>query len=380
MKKIAFIPIRSGSKGIKDKNIKEFNGKPLCYWTIRSSSESKSIDEVYVSTDSKKIIDIVESFQLPKVKTFLRSKKTSLDTSSTESAMLEFIEKMNFDEESIFILIQATSPFTKAEDIDGAIKKISKGSSVLSVCNFNRFVWDKNGPINYDFLNRNRRQDQNGFYIENGAFYVSYIGDIVKKKSRISGKIKFQIMPEETSIEIDTKLDWQLAEFLHLKQNRIKSNKVKLVMSDLDGVLTDGGVYCNQNEEFLKKFNVKDGMAFQILRENDIKTGIITSETSQFSDVRANKLKVDFLLKGDSFNGKLESVKKICNDLNIDLSEVAYMGDDINCYELLSEVGYRACPIDAVKKIKKIHNIYISPLPGGSGCFRDFIDNLTYDS
>ena len=60
-------------------------------------------------------------------------------------------------------------------------------------------------------------------------------------------------MPEETSIEIDTKLDWQLAEFLHLKQNRIISNKVKLVMSDLDGVLTDGGVYCNQNEEFLKK-------------------------------------------------------------------------------------------------------------------------------
>ena len=156
MKKIAFIPIRSGSKGIKDKNIKEFNGKPLCYWTIRSSSESKSIDEVYVSTDSKKIIDIVESFQLPKVKTFLRSKKTSLDTSSTESAMLEFIEKMNFDEESIFILIQATSPFTKAEDIDSAIKKISKGSSVLSVCNFNRFIWDKNGPLNYDFLNRNR--------------------------------------------------------------------------------------------------------------------------------------------------------------------------------------------------------------------------------
>ena len=91
----------------------------------------------------QKIIDIVESFQLPKVKLFLEV-KNFLDTSSTD-AMLEFIEKMNFDEESIFILIQATSPFTKAEDIDGAIKKISKGSSVLSVCNFNRFIWDKNG-------------------------------------------------------------------------------------------------------------------------------------------------------------------------------------------------------------------------------------------
>lgn len=380
MKTIAFIPIRSGSKGIKDKNIKEFNGKPLCYWTIKCSSESKSIDEIYVSTDSKKIIDIVKSFQLPKVKTFLRSKKTSLDTSSTESAMLEFIEKKNFDKESIFILIQATSPFTKAEDIDGAIRKISKGSSVLSVCNFKRFIWDNNGPINYDFLNRNRRQDQNGYYLENGAFYISYINDIIKTKSRISGKIKFQVMSEESSIEIDTQMDWDLAEFLHLKKQKVNNKKIKLVLSDLDGVLTDGGVYYNQKEELLKKFNMKDGMGFQLLRENNIKTGIITSETSNFSDVRSNKLKVDFLLKGDSFQGKLKSVKKICNDLNINLSEVAYMGDDINCFELLSEVGYKACPIDAVDKIKKIDNIYISPLPGGSGCFRDFIDKLTHDS
>ena len=74
MRKIAFIPIRSGSKGIKNKNIKEFNGKPLCYWTIKSAVEAKLIDKVYVSTDSKKIIDIVESFELPKVKTFFRSK------------------------------------------------------------------------------------------------------------------------------------------------------------------------------------------------------------------------------------------------------------------------------------------------------------------
>ncbi len=380
MEKIAFIPIRSGSKGIKNKNIKEFNGKPLCYWTIKSAVDAKSIDKVYVSTDSNKIIDIVESFGLPKVKTFYRSKDTSSDTSSTESAMLEIIRKLSFNKESIFILLQVTSPFTKPKDLDEAIKKLSKGKSILSVCNFNRFIWNKKGPLNYDYLNRSRRQDQNGFYIENGAFYISYVGDIIKTKSRISGQIEFQIMTEEASIEIDTKLDWQLAEFLHSKQEKIINSKIKLVLSDLDGVLTDGGVYCSQNEEFLKKFNVKDGMGFQILRESDIKTGIITSETSQFSDVRANKLKVDFLLKGDSFNGKLKSVKKICNDLNIDLSEVAYMGDDINCYELLREVGYKACPIDAVKKIKKIDNIYISPLPGGSGCFRDFIDNILYDS
>ena len=73
-KNIAFIPIRSGSKGIKDKNIKKFNGKPLCYWTVKSAAESKLVDEVYVSTDSKKIIQIVESFELPKVKLFIEVK------------------------------------------------------------------------------------------------------------------------------------------------------------------------------------------------------------------------------------------------------------------------------------------------------------------
>ena len=103
----------------------------------------------------------------------------------------------------------------KPKDLDEAIKKLSKGKSILSVSNFNRFIWNKKGPLNYDYLNRSRRQDQNGFYIENGAFYISYVGDIIKTKSRISGQIEFQIMTEEASIEIDTKLDWQLAEFLH---------------------------------------------------------------------------------------------------------------------------------------------------------------------
>jgi YrbI family 3-deoxy-D-manno-octulosonate 8-phosphate phosphatase len=375
MKRIAFVPLRSGSKGIKNKNIKEFNNKPLCYWTIKSASEAKLIDKVYVSTDSKKIIDLVESFNLPKVETFLRSGETSMDSSSTESAMLEIINNKNFDSDSIFILIQATSPFTLSKDLDNAISKLKKGNSIISVCDFKRFVWDKNGPINYNYMRRNRRQEQGGYYIENGAFYISYVGDILKTKSRISGQIEFQIMSEESSIEIDTQMDWDLAEYLFSKKNKSNNKKIKLVLSDLDGVLTDGGVYYSQKEELLKKFNMKDGMGFQLLRENNIKTGIITSEKTSFSDIRASKIKADFLFKGDSFIGKLNTVKKICDKLNINLSEVAYMGDDLNCYELLNEVGFPACPNDAVNKIKKIRNIYISNFNGGNACFRDFIDN-----
>ena len=100
----------------------------MCYWTVKSAAESKLVDEVYVSTDSKKIIQIVESFELPKVKTFHRSKRTSTDTSSTESAMLEIINGLNFDIESVFILIQATSPFTSSKDLDEGIQKLSSAT------------------------------------------------------------------------------------------------------------------------------------------------------------------------------------------------------------------------------------------------------------
>ena len=372
---IAFIPLRSGSKGIEGKNIKDFNGRPLCYWSIKAASESSQIDEIYISSDSQKILDLVGDLKLNKVNTFLRSKETSSDEATTESAMVEIINKLNFNHESTFVLIQATSPFVTNLDLDAAISKLQKGKSIISVSPFKRFIWNENGPVNYDYFHRKRRQEFNDYFIENGSFYINYVGEILKYESRLSGKIEFQVMSEEASLEIDTEFDWDVAEYIHGKMNK-NFNRIKLFLTDLDGVLTDGGVYCNMESEFLKKFNVKDGMGFELLRKNNILTGIVTTEKTSFSDVRAKKIQSDFLIKGESFNGKLESVLRICEEKQIDLSEVAYIGDDINCFQLLSKVGYPGCPNDAVRQIKNITNIYISPKNGGDGCVRDFIDKL----
>jgi len=374
-KTIAFIPLRSGSKGIKNKNIKDFNGRPLCYWSIKAASESLKIDEIYISSDSKKILQTVDDFRLKKVKTFLRSRETSSDEASTESAMIEIINNLNFNYDFTFVLIQATNPFLSKEDLDAAILKLQKGKSIISVSPFKRFIWNEKGPVNYDYFQRKRRQDFNDYFIENGSFYINYVGEILKNGSRLSGEVEFQIMNEEASLEIDSEFDWNVAEYIHSKKINHK-NKIKLFLTDLDGVLTDGGVYCNMETEFLKKFNVKDGMGFELLRKKNIKTGIVTTEKTSFSDVRAKKINSDFLIKGKSFNGKLKSVLKICEDNKIDLSEVAYIGDDVNCFELLNRVGYPGCPNDAVRKIKKINNIYISPKKGGESCVRDFIDKI----
>ncbi len=114
-------------------------------------------------------------------------------------------------------------------------------------------------------------------------------------------------------------------------------------------------------------------MGFQLLREAGIKTGIITSENTKIVENRAKKLKVDFLYQGKRDGGKLAVAKEICDMLKIDFGEVAYIGDDVNCVDLLSAVGFAACPADAVIEVKKIPHIKLLEKRGGEGCVREFI-------
>lgn len=150
---------------------------------------------------------------------------------------------------------------------------------------------------------------------------------------------------------------------------------IKLFLTDVDGVLTDSGMYYSENGDELKKFNTKDGMGFSLLRKAGIKTGIITSENTKIVERRAQKLKVDYLYQGTA-RTKLESAKEICEKENISLRETAYIGDDINCAELLSNVGFAACPADAVTRIKQIPGIHILSKKGGEGCVREWIEIL----
>lgn len=150
--------------------------------------------------------------------------------------------------------------------------------------------------------------------------------------------------------------------------------KIKLFATDVDGTMTDACMYYSDDGIELKKFNFRDGMGFKLLRDVGIKTAIITSEDSSIVKRRANKLKVDYLSMGTW--KKLEFVKKICNELKISLDEVAYIGDDINDIELLEAVGKKACPNDAVQKVKEIKNIEKMSLNGGQGAVREFIEKL----
>jgi N-acylneuraminate cytidylyltransferase len=374
---IAFIPVRCGSKSIPFKNIKDFCGKPLVYWNLEALQNSRNIDQIFVATDCDEIKSVVNNFGFSKVKVYDREAQNANDTSSTESVMLEFIAKQNFDDNDLFFLVQATSPLTQTKDFDEALEviKIKNADSLLTCVRTKRFYWNADGkPYNYNYKNRPRRQDFDGMMMENGALYINSIANIKKDQNRLSGKVAIHEMEEFTSVEIDEEDDWIIAEkfmYKHILSKRPKTT-IKLFLSDVDGTLTDAGMYYGENGEEFKKFNTHDGKGFELLRKAGIKTGIITSENTKIVSNRATKLNVDYLYQGLEHKGKLDITKEICLKEKIALNEVAYIGDDVNCKELLQSVGLAACPGNALDEIKNIPGIIKLSRCGGDGAVREF--------
>jgi CMP-N,N'-diacetyllegionaminic acid synthase len=213
---LAFIPARGGSKGIPNKNIKLFNGKPLIEWTIDSALKSKLISKVIVSSDSQKILSISKKLG---AETVLRPKNISGDFATTESAIKHYIKntKESFD---TIVLLSPTSPIRKINDIDNAIKefKSKKLDSCFSASILLDFlIWKLNKKkkyesINYNFQNRATRQKRDLNYVENGSIYVFKTKLIKYHDNRIAGKIGIYLMNFWQSFEIDVKDDWKFLE------------------------------------------------------------------------------------------------------------------------------------------------------------------------
>ena len=383
-KVIAFIPVRGGSKSIPLKNIKPLCGKPLVCWNIEALEACPEVGEVIVATDSDEIWKTVESKNYKKTKLYRRSAENACDTASTESVMLEYIKYANLPKEDVFMLVQATSPLTESIHFSEALQKYASGEydSMLTCVRNYRFFWNEDGSsMNYDYMNRPRRQNFSGMLMENGAFYINTVGNILSNGNRLGGKIGIYEMPEYTATEIDEPDDWMILEKLMRKYKsefQVKKDKprVKLFITDIDGTLTDGGMYYSENGDELKKFNTRDGMGLQMLREAGIKTAIITSEDRQLNQRRAEKLKVNYLKQGKVSGGKVAVAEEICKEMGITMQEVAYIGDDVNCVELLSAVGIAACPADACEKIKNIPGINVMTKKGGERCVRELCEHL----
>ena len=155
-----------------------------------------------------------------------------------------------------------------------------------------------------------------------------------------------------------------------------KGKSIKLVITDVDGVLTDGGMYYSEKGEIMKKFNTKDGMGIELLHKASIKTVFLTGENSNIVERRAKKVNADACYI--NIKQKEKIFPKICKKFNVLPSDVAYIGDDLNDLKIMNLVGLTACPSNAEKEIQLISD-YKCKKSGGNGVFREFANILLDD-
>ncbi len=224
-KVLAIIPARSGSKRLPGKNIKKLSGKPLIQWTIESALNSRYIDEIAISTDCKFVVDIAKqnNIQVP----FLRPKELAQDSSTTIDVVVHTLNHYQAKGEpfELVVLLQPTSPLRTSMHIDDGLELSchKDATSVISVCEAEHSpIWANTLPEDCsmsNFLPREyvnvRSQDIKTFYRLNGSLYISKAKHLLKTKSFFADEKTFAFkMSQEDSVDIDTMLDFQLAEVL----------------------------------------------------------------------------------------------------------------------------------------------------------------------
>jgi len=234
--------------------------------------------------------------------------------------------------------------------------------------------------VTFNYQDRGRRQDRQPLYLENGSIYI-FKPDILKLYSnRLGGNITIYPMPVWKSCEIDDMEGFSICEYYMRHNNLINQpkinslNNVELIVYDFDGVLTDNNVILSEDGIESVKVNRSDGLAVSIIKSLGIKQLILSKETNKVVSTRAVKLGIPVIRGIDNKKGTLISY---CEQHNISLQNVIYLGNDINDLAVMEIVGYPLCPSDAYDEIKSISKIILN-VAGGSGVVREllrFIEN-----
>lgn len=368
MRKIsAIIPARGGSKGIPRKNIRQIAGFPLIYWSIQAAKASKFLHNFYVSTEDDEIATIARSYG---ANVLMRPDELSRDDTTT----LAVLQHINAEIESDAIMVlQPTSPIRDMHTIDECITDYSNGDYDTLATGFYAKM------IEYGTHKNMRRQDIKGFFHDDGNVYIIK-NSIISRGDWSGDNILRKVLPRECHYEIDDDTDFFICESL-LKKRILEGiqpwnileqlSQIKMLVMDVDGVLTDAGMYYTENGDELKKFNTRDGKGIELIRNLGIKTAIITSEDTNIVANRAQKLSVDHLVQGAKKKGSF--LRELAEKENIPLESIAYIGDDVNDLEPFDLAGFPVAVADASDKLKD-NALYCTFNKGGHGAVRELCD------
>jgi N-acylneuraminate cytidylyltransferase len=379
---LAIIPARGGSIGIPRKNVRPIAGKPMLAYCIEQARATDSVDRVVVSTDNAEINDVALEYGAEVIK---RPDALSGPKSSSESALIHVLDTLRETEgyePDILVFLQATSPLTLAEDIEGTIRAMldNRAQSALAVVPFHYFLWgsDSRGGavgINHDKSVRLMRQDREPQFLESGAIYVMEVPGFRRAGHRFFGETAMYVMPDHRRFEIDEPVDLEVVDFLIRHRDRdarrtLLPERVEAVVYDFDGVLTDNRVTVSEDGIESVTCDRGDGLAIAMLREEGVEQLVLSKELNKVVSTRCRKLRIP-VIQGQEI--KWPVLRQWLDEKGISRAGTIYVGNDINDVECLQNVGCGVAVGDAHPAIRPFARLVLEK-PGGRGAVRELAD------
>jgi N-acylneuraminate cytidylyltransferase len=377
---IAIVPARGGSKRLPGKNLVPVAGVPLLAHTIGHARASSRIDTVIVSTDDEEIASLARREGAEVV---MRPPALASDTATSESALLHVLDTRRdagMSDPDLIVFLQCTSPVRERHDIDRAIETLEAqgADSLLSGCANTRFVWAVGAagpvPLNYDFRLRQREQDLDPQFQENGSIYLCRPWVLREHNNRLGGRITWYEMNYWSSFQIDTPEDLELCDWI-LRQRPPAEDwpaRLRLVVFDFDGVMTDNRVLVHQDGTETVMCDRGDGLGIERLRGRGVDMLVLSKEINPVVAARCRKLQLPCV---QGIDGKAAYLTRYLTEKGIDPALVAYVGNDVNDLDCLRLVGVPVVVQDAHASVRGAARIVLNA-SGGRGAVREFCDRV----
>lgn len=395
---LALIPARGGSKGIPRKNIRSFAGYPLIAWSIAAAKKSELVTRVIVSTDDEEIAGVARQWgaETP----FLRPAELAQDKTTDLPVFmhaLKWLEDVEGYRADIVVQLRPTSPIRPQTMVDDAIRILLNHKDADCVrgvvpAGQNPFkMWRFNGeekplgqllevPGIHEPYNA-PRQILPPVYWQTGHIDAIRTSAIVDKESLTGNTIYPLVIDPKYTVDIDTPADWEKYEAVVYgglevvspgSPRRAMPTTIKLIVTDFDGVLSDGRVWVDENGKETVAASRSDSMRIKQMGEIGIDVIILSSEVNPVVSMRAKKMKVE-AIHGMGLDEKGEALKKYLAEKNIDASQVVYLGNDFNdlpCYEI---AGWSVAVADAYPEVLRAAD-HVLKTNGGFGALRELCD------
>jgi len=379
---VAIIPARGGSKRIPRKNLLPLAGLPLVAHSIAHALQSRHVSEVHVSTDDPAIAELARARG---VRVVTRPPDLASDAASSESVLLHALDerlKQGLADPDLVVFLQCTSPVRRPDDIDKAIETmLSTGAdSLFSAREFNRLIWgSKNGrleSLNYDFQARRREQEMAKQYQENGSIYVFRPAILRRDHNRLGGKIAVHEMDYLQSFQIDAPEHCRLIEWI-MTQPGYKPRldwpeKIRLVVLDFDGVMTDNRVLVTEAGGEAVTCCRDDGLGIERVLKARVPIMVLSTETNPVVASRCAKLSIAC---HQGVRDKAEYLSAYLRKHGVEASHVVYAGNDINDLGCLKMAGMPVAVADAHPSVVAVSKLLLSR-NGGHGAVRELCDRL----